>query len=55
MFFYIIQNLSLKNLSNSEDALKIMQIIDILKPAGIDNLPGKCLKDGTEIPTKPLS
>ena len=32
-----------------------MQNIDISKPAGIENLSGKCLKDRAEILARPLS
>ena len=38
-----------------EEDFKIMQNIAISKPAGIDNLSGKCLKDRAEILARPLS
>ena len=43
------------NLSDISEVFKIMQDINILKAAGINNLSGKCLKDGAEILAKPLS
>ena len=41
--------------TSEEDVFEIMQNIDILKAAGIDNLSAKLLKDGAEILAKPLS
>ena len=41
--------------TSEEEVFKIMQGIDISKAAGIDNLSGKFLKDGTEILAKPLN
>ena len=32
-----------------------MEIIEISKAAGIDKLPGRILKDGTEILSKPIN
>ena len=34
------------NDTSEQEAFKIIQNIDISKAAGIDNLSGKCLKDG---------
>ena len=36
-------------------ALKLLQGIDISKAAGVDNLPGRFLKDGVVILAKPVT
>ena len=41
--------------TSEEEVFKMMQNIKISKAAGKDNLSGKFLKDGAEIPAKPLS
>ena len=43
------------SITSQAEVFKIIQNIDILKAAGIDNLSGKCLKDRAEILAKPLS
>ena len=43
------------NGTSEEEIFKIMQNIVILKATGINNLSGKCLKDGTEVLAIPLN
>ena len=42
------------SITSQEEVFKIIQNIDIVKAAAIDNLSGKFLKDGAEILGKPL-
>ena len=43
------------SITSQEEVFKMIQNIDILKAAGIDNLSRNFLKDGAEILAKPLS
>ena len=52
---FIIETPFHRSNTSEEEVFKIMERIDTLKAAGIDNLSGKFLKDGVEILAKPLS
>ena len=51
---FIIEKPFHLSITSEEEVFKIIQNIDILKTAGIDNLSGKYLKEGAEILAKPL-